>query len=159
MAGYEQLCRVQGTARGRAIDCLGQRGHAWGEPEWDRIALTRAIGAWLDDGTGFALTGVRPAGAGDHAAEATWAALLDPAGPRAVEEARLSTTYDGEGRQRRAGLELWLGGEDDYARRAAGEVLCGSTLELGQLRLDCAFLRWHMHGRTGVGRYDLVRRA
>jgi len=160
MAGYEQLCRVAGTVRGgRSVDCLGQRGHTWGEPDWDRIALTRSVAAWLDGDTGVTLTGVRPAGVEDQAGEAVSAALLDRDGGRPVEEARLSTTYDGDGRQRRVGLELWLGGEDDYARRAAGEVLCGSTLELGQLRLDCAFLRWHMDGRAGVGRYDVVRHA
>jgi hypothetical protein len=37
--------------------------------------------------------------------------------------------------------------------------VCGSTLDLGPLRLDCAFLRWHMDGRVGVGRYDLLRRT
>jgi len=76
-----------------------------------------------------------------------------------VDEPRLSTTYDEDGRQLRASLELWVGEEDDYPRRAAGEVLCGSTLDLGALRLDCAFLRWRMGGRSGVGRYDLLRRA
>ena len=34
--------------------------------------------------------------------------------------------------------------EDAYARRAAGEVACGTTLDLGRLRLDCAFFRWRM---------------
>jgi hypothetical protein len=38
-------------------------------------------------------------------------------------------------------------------------VLCGSTLDLGELRLDCAFLHWRMGGRSGIGRYDLLRRA
>jgi hypothetical protein len=91
--------------------------------------------------------------------EARWAALLDPAGNVHVADPRLSTTYDGDGHQRRAGLELWVGGEHDYPRRAAGEVLCGSTFDLGRVRLDCAFFAWHMEGRHGVGRYDLVRRA
>ena len=52
-----------------------------------------------------------------------------------------------------------MGGEDDYARRAAGEVVCGTTLDLGRLRLQCAFFRWRMEGRTGVGRYDVLTRA
>ena len=60
---------------------------------------------------------------------------------------------------RRAGLELWPADEESWARRAAGEVLCGSSLDLGALRLDCAFFRWHLEGRTGVGRYDILRRA
>ena len=72
---------------------------------------------------------------------------------------RVSTTYDGDGHQRRAGLELWVGEEDDYPRRGAGQVLCGSSVELGQLRLDCAFFVWQLDGREGVGRYDMVRRA
>ena len=47
----------------------------------------------------------------------------------------------------------------EWPRRAAGEVLCGSSLDLGALRLDCAFFRWHLEGRAGVGRYDILRRA
>ena len=86
-------------------------------------------------------------------------AVIGAGGSLRVDEPRLSTTYDEDGRQVRAGLELWVGEEDDYPRRAAGEVLCGSTLDLGDLRLDCAFLRWRMGGRSGVGRYDLLRRA
>ena len=43
--------------------------------------------------------------------------------------------------------------------RGSGEVLCGSTLDLGALRLECAFFRWRVEGGTGVGRYDVLRRA
>jgi hypothetical protein len=162
MAGYEQLCHVHGSVHIGAdvhdVRCLGQRGHSWGEPDWDRIDATRTLAAWLDDGTGVVLNAVRPLGA-DHGEEASWAAVLGAAGSLRVDEPRLSTTYDEEGRQRRAALELWVGVDDAYPRRAAGEVVCGSTLDLGRLRLDCAFLRWHMGGRSGVGRYDLLRRA
>jgi hypothetical protein len=163
MTGYEQLCRVQGTvqAGGRTheVRCFGQRGHLWGEPDWERMDCTRTVAAWLEDGTGVSLLAVRPAGSSDHAAESVWAALLAPAGVLRVDEPRLSTTYDEEGRQRRAGLELWVGEEDAYPRRAAGEAVCGSTLDLGQLRLECAFFRWRMDGRSGVGRYDVLQRA
>jgi hypothetical protein len=75
-----------------------------------------------------------------------------------VLDPRVSTVYDADGRQRTAGLELYLD-EDGFPRRAAGEVMCGTTLDLGRLRLDCAFFRWRMEGRTGFGRYDLLRRA
>ena len=78
--------------------------------------------------------------------------------PRAVAVAdpRLSTTYDGEGRQRRAGLELWVD-EDDACRAARpARSSCGTSLDLGRLRLDCAFFRWRMEGREGVGRYDVA---
>jgi hypothetical protein len=159
MAGHEQLCRVTGTAGGHKIDCLGQRGRSSGVADWSRIALTRSLAAWLDDGTALTVTAVRPAGAETHADEAVWAALLDAEGSVGVAEPRLSTTYDGDGHQRRAGLELWVSEDDDYPRRGAGQVLCGSSVELGQLRLDCAFFVWQVDGREGVGRYDLVRRA
>ncbi|HEX5955908.1 MAG TPA: hypothetical protein VFY37_08235 [Solirubrobacterales bacterium] len=161
MEGYEQLCGVTGTVRvgGKAVQvrCLGQRGHGWGEPDWDRIEAARTIAAWPEAGYGLALTSVRPEGAA-HAEEPSWAALLDEEGTLPVGEARLSTTYDVDGRQRRAGLELWVGG-DEYPLRGSGEVLCGSTLDLGALRLDCAFFRWRIEGETGVGRYDVLRRA
>lgn len=162
MVGYEQLCRVEGRVRAggaeHAVSGLGQRSHLWGTPDWDGIESTRTVSGWLDDGTGVTVTSARRAGARGHDTDPAWGALLDGAGSLHVDEPRLSTTYDGEGRQRRAGLELWTG-EGEYPRRAAGEVVCGSTFDLGELRLDCAFLTWHMDGRSGAGRYDLVRRA
>jgi hypothetical protein len=161
MAGYEQLCGVTGTVRagGRVheIRCLGQRGHGWGEPDWERIEAARTVSAWPGAGYGIALTSVRPQGAA-HAGERVWAALLDERGTARVEDPRLSTTYDGDGRQRRAGLELWVH-DDEPPLRGSGEVLCGSTLDLGALRLDCSFFRWRIEGESGVGRYDVLRRA
>ncbi|MEA2135302.1 MAG: hypothetical protein QOC68_3211 [Solirubrobacteraceae bacterium] len=159
MAGHERLCRVTGTAAGQSIDCLGQRGRSWGVADWSRIALTRSLGAWLEDGGSLTVAAVRPEGAESHADEATWGALLDAEGTIPIADTRLSTTYDADGHQRRAGLELWVGEDDDYPRRGAGQVLCGSSVELGQLRLDCAFFAWQIDGREGVGRYDMVRPA
>jgi hypothetical protein len=37
--------------------------------------------------------------------------------------------------------------------------VCGTTLDLGDVRLDSAFFAWRMEGREGVGRYDVMRRA
>ncbi len=169
MEGYEQLCRVRGVVRagGRElrIECLGQRGHSWGAPDWERLTLARTLGAWLDPALAVVLSAFRPAGASDHEHELVQATLLEgtPAGPVAVEDPRLSTAYDEEGRQRRAGWELWLAvdGDEDavYPRRGAGEVLCGTSLDLGRLRLDGAFFRFRMDGREGVGRYDVLRRV
>jgi hypothetical protein len=171
MAGYEQPCSVRGTVRTggreRAFDGLGQRGHSWGDAGWDRIGLARTVVAWTP-GSSASVTAIRPAGATDHARESAWAALWEseveaprrPAKQSAVDirDCRLSTTYDADGHARRAGLELWSA-DADWPRRASGEVLCGSSLELGEVRLDCAFFRWHLEGHAGVGRYDIVRRA
>jgi hypothetical protein len=163
MRGYEQLCEVSGevTVRGskRSIRCFGQRGHSWGDPDWGRTELARTVTAWLDDGSGVTLSAARPADARTHADEAIACALLGGSEAIAVAEPRLSTTYDGEGRQLRAGLELWVDDDVDYPHRAAGRAVCGSTLDLGQLRLDCAFFEWTIEGRRGLGRYDILRRA
>jgi hypothetical protein len=163
MAGYEQLCRVRGTIRvaggDREIRCLGQRGHAWGSPDWGDMEAARTVTAWLDDGSGYTLTAVRPAGAAGHEEDRVWAAVLGAEGGRVIADPRLSTAWDDDGHQRRAGLELWIAEDDEAPRRAAGLVRCGSTLDLGRLRLDCAFFTWTADGRRGVGRYDVLRRV
>jgi hypothetical protein len=167
MTGYEQPVRVRGEAQVGgsrvAVDGLGQRGHSWGAPDWGRISLARTVSAWLDEGLAVSLTAIRPAGKQRHSDEALAAAILDrgeDGAPRAIDvlDPRLSTTYDGEGRQRHAGMELWVDNEG-FPRRAAGEIACGTSLDLGALRLDCAFFRWRMEGRIGVGRYDVLRHA
>jgi len=159
MEGYEQLCRVTGTVAGTPCDGIGQRGHSWGNPDWDKIALTRSVGAWFADGTGVALSTVRSTKASNHADEARWGASFDHEGALQIDEVRLSTTSDDEQRQIRAGLELYLTKDDEYPLRGVGEVVTGSTMELGALRLDVAFFKWHIDGRTAVGRYDILRHA
>jgi len=148
MQGYDQLVRVTGTAtvgaRERKVAALGQRTHAWGIADWDRMESVRTVGAWLGEDRAVGLQAVR---------------LLGEEGARALSEARLSTTYDDEGRQRRAGLELWEQTDSEYPHRLAGEVVCGSTLDLGALRLDTAFFHFRMEGQEGAGRYDLLRRV
>ena len=164
MEGYDQLCTVTGTVRidggrPRTVGCLGQRGHQWGSPDPDRIELARTISAWLGADRAVTLTAVRTAKSKHHDEEATACFVFDDGEPHAVVDARLSTTYDGDLRQRRAGLELWMSEEGGLARRAAGEAVCGTTLDLGELRLENAFFRWHMEGRQGAGRYDVLRRV
>jgi hypothetical protein len=172
MEGYDQIVGVTGTVtldgRSRPFRGRGQRGHSWGAPDWDKLSVARTLGVWLEDDTGLALTAVRPVKADSHADEAIHAVLLAPAEGNGssgesvatvIAEPRISTTYDGDGRQRHAGLELYMTEDSDYARRAAGEVACGTTLDLGRLRLDCAFFKWRMEGRKGVGRYDVLRRV
>lgn len=163
MAGYEQGCRVRGEAvldgSVQPVSGRGQRGHSWGSPDWTRLGSVHTVCAWMDRDRSMTVTAAREQGAAGHAGDARWGALLEPSSATPIADPRLSTTYDGEGRQRRAGLELWLGEEDDAPRRAAGSLVCGSSLDLGQLRLECAFMRWTMDGAEGYGRYDVLRRA
>jgi hypothetical protein len=162
MEGYEQLCSVAGTVvhggRERRVDCLGQRGHIWGAPDWKRLELARTLSAWLGADRAVMLAAARTARARGHGEEAVTGWLVDAGEPQPIKEPRLSTAYDGTLRQQRAGLELWMDEESEYARRASGEVLCGTTLELGDVRLQTAFFGWRMEGREGVGRYDVMRR-
>lgn len=161
--GYDQLCRVRGTLghgdRRVEIDGLGQRGHAWGEVDWSAVELTRSVSAWFGEGPvgGVTLASARQAGASGHAGEDLRALLVEGGESLVVADPRLSTTYDGDGHVRRAGLELWVT-EDGYPYRAAARVLCGTTLDLGALSLDLAFMHWTAEGREGVGRYEIWRR-
>lgn len=161
MRGYDQLCAFTGTVRiagaERAVHGLGQRSRGWGTPDWSTIDAARTISAWLGDGAGVLLTGVSPDGAAPDI-EAISAFVVADGVPRPVEDPLVSTAFDGEGRQRRVGLELWMEG-DRGPHRAAGDLICGSSLDLGRLRYDCAFFSWRMEGRTGIGRYDVLRRA
>ncbi len=163
MEGYEQLCSVAGTVtiagRERQVRCLGQRGHAWGIADPKRVELARTLSAWLGADRALMLTATRPARARGHGEEAVAAWLVDGGEPHAIDDARLTTAYDGALRQQRAGLELWVDEASEFARRASGKVLCGTTIDLGDQRLDSAFFAWRMEGREGVGRYDIVRRA
>lgn len=162
MSGFEQPVHVEGTAevsgRRAQISGGGQRSRSWGDPDWTRIERTRAVGAWFGDTT-LSVSAIAPAGERGHDAEALSAVVFDEAEPgwSRVQDPRLSTTFDASGRQRNATLELWIT-DDGPVRRAAGEVICGTTLDLGRLRLDTAFLRWHFEGREGVGRYDMLRK-
>jgi hypothetical protein len=75
-----------------------------------------------------------------------------------VEDARISTVYDGEGRQRSAGLELWLPGED-FPRRVWGQVVAGTSLELEGLEVHAAVFAWKLEGVDAVGSYELMIRS
>jgi hypothetical protein len=164
MEGYEQLCRVTGTVtvggQTVTVECLGQRGHQWGRPDWDKLGMARSLGAWLSPQLAVVAGAFRQAKAKDHAREEIDAVVLDgaPLEPIAIADPLFSTAYDADGHQRRIGWELWPVDEEAPARRGAGEVLCGTSLDLGRLTLDCAFFRFRMEGREGVGRFDVLRR-
>ncbi len=163
MLSFEQPLIVRGTANigGERIeiDGLGQRGRSWGSPDWSTIGRTRTVSAWFG-GEALSVAAIAAADQSDHGREAISATIFDAsdAGCVRVGDPRLSTTFDADGRQRRAALELWID-DDGPPRRATGDVVCGTTLDLGRLRLDTAFLTWRMDDRTGVGRYDILRRG
>lgn len=151
------LCRVTGTVDGTSIECLGTAGETGTPPAWEELDAMRSISALFDERNAFLALARRRRGALGHGDELTVAWLIQEGEPLGVEDARISTVYDGEGRQRSAGLELWLPGEE-FPRRASGTVAAGSSLELEGLNVHAAVFRWRMEEREGLGAYELMVR-
>jgi len=152
-----RLCRVLGRVGGRALDCLGAATETPTAPAWTELDATRFLVAAFDEGSGLVAHARRPRGVPGHGREAVLAALFEAGELRTVEEVRISTVYDGDGRQRTAGLELWLAGEE-FPHRASGEARAGVSLALEGLRVQLAMLTWRMDGREGAGAYELTVR-
>lgn len=152
-----RLCRATGTAAGRAIEGLGTVTETHEAPAWEELDAIRGLSAIFDEAHAILAVAQRPRGARAHGEEQVEAVLIDEGELHSVEDARLSTVYDGEGRQRSCGLELWLPGQD-FPRRAFGTVVSGTTLQLEQLRVNASVFAWRMEGREGAGAYDLVIR-
>jgi hypothetical protein len=152
------------SGRDVVVDGPGELVTARGAVPQDGTALVRELDAWMEDDGAIAVHAERPAAAAGHDQEQVSALLVEgePPQPQRPDESRLSTAYDAEGRQRRAGLELWPREDSDYPRRVAGEAVCGATVltgaESGAWRWDCVFMEWHMEGRRGTGPYSLLRR-
>ncbi len=153
-----QVCRVTGQALGQSIDCLGTVGRTSAAPKWDELDALRTISVLVDADNAVLALAKRPRGARGHGDELVQAALVHDGELVNVEDARLSTVYDGDGRQRNAGLELWLPGEE-FARRGAGSAIAGSSLELEGLSVHIAIFEWTLEGAQGYGAYELMVRT
>lgn len=152
-----RVCRVRGRAAGRDVECLGTAGETSVPPAWAELDALRTVAAVFDEENAVLAVARRPRGAHGHGQELVTAHLITAGEATAVEDARLSTVYDGEGRQRSAGLELWLPGED-FPRRASGTVQAGLSLTLESLRVNAAIFAWRMEGRDGAGAYEITVR-
>jgi hypothetical protein len=151
------VCAVTGTAAGAAIDGLGVVGETIAAPRWDELDAHRWLHALFDREHAVVVVARRPRGALGHGDELVTAQLLHEGELLAVDDARLSTVYDGEGRPRTAGLELWLPGED-FPRRGFGQVSAGASLALDGLDVHAGVFKWNMDGRDGAGVYELTVR-
>lgn len=152
------LCRATGEVAGRRVSCLATLAETTAAPSWEELDAVRSVSALFDEGHAFLAVSRRPRGALGHDAERTVAWLLDDGQPVPIEEARISTVYDGEGRQRSASLELWIPGED-YALRGSGTVVAGSSLQLEAADVHAAVFRWRLGDREGAGAYELMTRS
>ena len=153
-----RVCTVTGQVAGTPVDGLGTVSETLRAPAWEELDAVRAISVLAEPGHALLAVARRPRGAPGHGQELVDAALIADGELKPVAEARLSTVYDGEGRQRTAGLELWLAGED-FPRRASGAVTAGSSLELEGLDVHAAVFRWRLEGQEAHGQYELAVRA
>ena len=149
--------RVRGTVDKRSIEGLGVVTETREAPAWSELDALRTLAAVFEPGLAILALSRRPRGSHGHGDEQVTAWILRDGAALAVEDARISTIYDGDGRQRSAGLELWLPGED-FPRRASGTARAGASLTLEGLRVHAAVFGWQMEGRDGVGAYDIVVR-
>jgi hypothetical protein len=152
-----RVCVVEGTVGGVTVECLGTVTETVDPPSWDELDALRGVSALFDGSHAVLALARRPRGALGHGDEQVVAWLLAGGEAKQVKDARISTVYDGEGRQRSAGLELWMPGED-FPRRASGSAVAGTTLALDGLRVNAAVFSWQMEGRAGAGAYELTIR-
>ena len=151
------VTRVRGEAAGRRVDGLGTVSETEVPPDWEELDAIRGISALVDEQHALVALARRPRGAIGHGDEEVVARLVEDEALLEVENTRISTVYDGGGRQMSAGLELWLPGED-FPRRGSGQVIAGSSLDLDALQVHVAVFRWRLDGREGIGSYELMLR-
>jgi hypothetical protein len=152
-----RLCRVTGSVGGTRVECLGTSTETVTPPRWEELDALRGLSALFDEEHAVLALARRPRGVLGHGHEQVVAWLVTAGDARRVEDARISTVYDGDGRQRNAGLELWMPGED-FPRRASGTAVAGTTLSLEGLRVNAAVFSWQMEGRDGSGAYEVTIR-
>ena len=151
------VCSVEGSVGGRKISGLGTAAETHRPPEWRELDLMRAISAVFEPGLAALAIARRPRGAEGHGGELITAVLVEGGELRAPESARISTVYDGGGRQHSSGLELWFPGEE-YSRRLFGTVQAGTSLDLEGVSVHAAAFNWRMEGHVGAGLYELTLR-
>ncbi len=152
------ICSARGVIGDAAFDGVG---HFTREAPAGGFVLDRAVTAWLRTELAVALAARRPRRAAGHGDEERHGAILRgvPLEPVAVADPRLSSTYDGDGRVIRCGLELWETEESDSAVRFAGLATAhGELIHDDGARTLVAFVAWRGDREHGLGRYDITTR-
>ena len=151
------VCSVEGRVGSAKVAGLGTAAETRQPPEWREVELLRAISAVFEPGLATLAVARRPREAEGHGKELVNAVLIEAGELRSPEDARISTVYDGSGRQHSSGIELWFPGEE-YPRRLFGTVQAGTSLELEHLFVHAAAFTWRMEGHAGSGMYELTFR-
>jgi hypothetical protein len=165
---FDAVCRVHGGITVGAVehdvDCLGRLAVHAGAGELDKFESVRDVCAWFDPTHGLSLVAMRPRKSRGQESDVVSAVALEPEGPLAIDDPRLSTTYAGDGRPLRVGLELWISvGDDDeeqFPRRATGETVgVAATGRLGRFDVVAQFVRWDSRYGDGAGMYVLAQQS
>jgi hypothetical protein len=148
------LVRVAGPEPGAGIAYAGRS-----DAEADSA---RMLFASFPDDRLIGLLAVRPVKAkGQDGDELAVSCLGEPSGNQ-VFDPRLSSTFGGDGRLRRVGVELWLGESEDsdlHSLRVAGESLPAvARLDLGDVVVRAQPFLAHSRGQSGIGVYVLITR-
>jgi hypothetical protein len=152
-------CAVRATigdGRERKLECDGHLAR-WGSDPTEGASLFRFLAFPGPERSLLVVAAARPDGAATHGDEGIAAWRLDPEGAAsAFGEALISTQYDGDGIQVRAGLELWRSEPETPPLRAAGQLLRRTAVEVGPV--TAAALHTSAEGSEGIGEYLIWRR-
>jgi hypothetical protein len=144
---------VRVAGQRRVIECRGYLTR-WAADPLHEAGLLRHLAMPAADGGVLVVLARAKAGEG-FAEEHSSALLFDAEGTASpYPHAFLSTQYDEDGRQTRAGLELWSSDEAAPPIRAAGTLL-GEVAEGDGV--SAAILRTSAEGTTGLGGYLIWR--
>jgi hypothetical protein len=145
---------VRVTGQRRVIECQGFLTR-WGADPLADAGVLRHLAMPAAEGGVLVVLGRGEPGA-DFAGESSSALLLDSdGGATSYPDAWLSTQYDDDGRQTRAGLELWSAEPEAPPMRAAG-TLVGQVAERDG-GVTAAMLRTSAEGAPGLGSYLIWR--
>ncbi|MGZ4306951.1 MAG: hypothetical protein ACXVSL_19035 [Solirubrobacteraceae bacterium] len=165
---FDAVCRVHGGVTVDAVehdvDCLGLLGVHTGTGDLGKFESARDVSAWFDPTHGLSVAALRPRKSRGQESDVVSAVALEPEGPLAIDDPRLSTTYAGDGRPLRVGLELWVSAADDeeeqLPRRASGEAFgVAAAGRLGRFDVLAQFVRWDSRYGDGAGVYLLAQQA
>jgi hypothetical protein len=144
---------VRVTGQRRVIECQGYLTR-WAADPLHGAGLLRYLAMPAADGRVLVVLARAKEGEG-FAEEHSSALLLSAEGDTSpYPHAFLSTQYDSEGRQTRAGLELWSSDEEAPPIRAAGTLLGEVAVGDG---VSAAILRTSAEGAVGLGGYLIWR--
>jgi hypothetical protein len=158
-----QPLRVTGTAvlgdKTREIDVAGALSETGLDAATDSLRL---FGSWFPAGHQIVLRAARPRGAKGQDRDLIDVIALGE-NEALVFDPRLSTTYDSDSAPRQAGIELWIGADDEadqYPRRVSAVATGSSVADAsGGARLSAHALQCLSRGEAGVGVYLLLRAA